>query len=146
MTTEDGQELMRRLQEYKKVVRKTGNTFDHLDVSNRIGSFIAWRCGGMLARETLDRIALLARWQHHIISDKFGEHLPKEPGLRSAEIYEELCRNIISRDGDKADMLARDLISHLQIHFSDALEDYLAKSEAEKSAQRAARSRRKSGD
>lgn len=145
MTASDGQELMRRLEDYKAIVRKTGNTFEHLDVSNRIGSFIAWRCGGALAREMLDRIALLARWQHHIISDKFGEHLPPEPALRSAEIYEELCNNIVDRDGDKADASARELIGHLQAHFGDALEDYLAKSEADKLTLRSTRGQKKSG-
>ena len=146
MTEEDGKELLRRLEEYKAIVRKTGKTFEHLDVANRIGSFIAWRCEGALAREMLDRLALLARWQHHVISDKFGEDLPKEPALRSAEIYEELCLHIVRRDADKADESARALIGNLQTHFADVLEDYLAKAEAEKNAQQTTRSRRKSGD
>src|SRR3546814_10267720 len=66
MTDRDGRELMHRLVEYKDVTQRTDNTFEHIKVSNRIGRFIAKRSNAPLALELLDRVALLARWQHNV--------------------------------------------------------------------------------
>lgn len=136
MSAADGRELLVRLEAYKDIVQRTQNTFEHLDVSNRIGSFIAWRCDAPLAKELLDRVALLARWQHHVLSDTFIEELPVSPGLRSAEIYEELCHHIVKRRGDEADRAARDLIGHLQNHFGVALDRYLSEETTRREAAR----------
>jgi hypothetical protein len=120
--------LLRRLQDYTAVVRKTRNTFEHLAVSNRVGAFIARRCGGALATDMLDRIALFARWQHHVISE---EYFSTEAGLHSAELYEMLCRHIVAREPDAADAAARALLGHLQALFAAPLDDYLAARHAE---------------
>lgn len=128
LSDEDGQELMRRLEGYKKLVHETTNTFEHLALSNRVGAFIARRCGGALATDMLDRIALFARWQHHVVSeDYFGD----DAGVRSAELYEVLCRHIVARAPDAADAAARALLGHLQDRFTAPLDDYLTARRAE---------------
>ena len=123
MSVADGQELMRRLEGYKTLVHQTSNTFEHLALSNRIGAFIARRCGGALARDMLDRIALFARWQHHVIAE---DYFTDDAGVRSAELYELLCQHIVAHRPDLADAAARALLGHLQDRFTAPLEDYLA--------------------
>ncbi|MFZ5747878.1 MAG: GntR family transcriptional regulator [Pseudomonadota bacterium] len=123
MSDEDGQELMRRLEEYKVVVRETTNTFAHLAVSNRVGAFIARNCGGALAMEMLNRISLFARWQHHVISSDF---FSGDAARESAELYEVLCGHIVAREADAADAAARALLGHLQERFAAPLDAYLA--------------------
>lgn len=127
MSAEDGRELLRRLQDYKDIVRATGNTFEHLAVSNRIGTFIAWRCGGALARDMLGRVTLFARWQHHVISADHFDTFEVHPGLRSAELYEALCEAIVARDPDLADAAARMLLHHLQVYFEAPLDAYISR-------------------
>ncbi|MBT9444627.1 MAG: GntR family transcriptional regulator [Hyphomonadaceae bacterium] len=139
MTESEGQHLLRRLEEFKDVAARTRNTFDHLAVSNRIGSYIARRSGAPLATELLDRIAILARWQHQVISEKFIESLPVAPALRSAEIYEELCHHIVNRRAAAADEAARALLGHLQDYYSGALDLYFATQEAPVKPRRARR-------
>src|SRR3546814_2697071 len=75
MTDRDGRELMHRLVEYKDVTQRTDNTFEHIKVSNRIGRFIAKRSNAPLALELLDRVALLARWQHNVRSEEHTSEL-----------------------------------------------------------------------
>ena len=123
MTEEDGAELMRRLDGYKKVVHETTNTFEHLAVSNRVGAFIARRCGGALATDMLDRIALFARWQHHVIAPGY---FSDDAGRRSYDLYAVLCRHIVAHEPDAADAAARALLGHLQDRFAAPLDDYLA--------------------
>lgn len=124
MSDRDGRELMHRLVEYKDVTQRTENTFEHLKVSNRIGRFIAKRSNAPLALELLDRVALLARWQHNVYTDSFFRSHGNEPGRRSAVLYEELCRHIVDRNGDEADSAARRLIGITQASFGKALEEY----------------------
>ena len=137
MSAADGEELLRRLETYKTVVQQTTNTFEHLAVSNRVGAFIARRCGGALATDMLDRIALFARWQHHVISEGY---FSDEAGLMSAELYDTLCRHIVAREPDAADTAARALLGHLQERFVAPLDEYLKarRSETPKRAARAA--------
>jgi GntR family transcriptional regulator, rspAB operon transcriptional repressor len=123
MSNEECVELMRRLDGYKTLVTETENTFEHLASSNRVGAYIARRCGGQLAADVLDRIALFARWQHHVISET---HYSREAGIRSAELYDILCRHIVSHEPDDADRAARALLEHLQSRFAEPLELYLA--------------------
>ena len=127
MTQRDGRELMHRLVEYKDVTQRTEDTFEHIKVSNRIGRFIAKRSNAPLALELLDRVALLARWQHNVYTDSYIETHGNEAGRRSAVLYEELCRHIVARDGDAADAAARDLIGVTQESFGRALEEYKAR-------------------
>jgi DNA-binding GntR family transcriptional regulator len=123
MTDAECKELLMRLEGYKQLVHRTKNTFEHLASSNRVGAFIARRCGGQLATDVLNRIALFARWQHHVVS---AEHFSLEGGIHSAELYEVLCRHIVAREPDAADQAARDLLEHLQLRFAEPLEQYLA--------------------
>src|SRR3546814_20639798 len=109
MTDRDGRELMHRLVEYKDVTQRTDNTFEHIKVSNRIGRFIAKRSNAPLALELLDRVALLARWQHNVYTDSYIETHGNEAAKRSAILYDELCRHFVARDGDAADSVARDM-------------------------------------
>lgn len=127
MTFEDGVELMRRVADYKAIIEASRNTFEHLAVSNRIGAFIARRCGGPLARQMLDRVALFARWQHHVISPTYFGEVEPYPGLKSAELYDVLCRHIVARDGEASDRAARELLGYLQEYFAAPLDAYLAK-------------------
>lgn len=136
MTIGDGAELMRRIDEYRDTVNRTVNTFEHLAVSNRIGAFIARKSGANLATEMLNRVALFARWQHHVIREDF---FSPEAGLRSADLYEELCRKIVARDSDAADAAARALLGHLQDRFAVPLEAYLAQPAAEQPSKRSTR-------
>lgn len=136
MSDADGQELILRLREFKEVAQNTRNTFAHLSVSNRIGRFIAKRAGAPLAMEMLDRIAILARWQHRVISDQFLESLPEAPALRSAEIYQELCEHIVHRRRDEADAAARALLGHLQSYYQSALDDYFSRIEKKPAGRR----------
>lgn len=123
MSDDDGQELLVRLEGYKTLVNQTKNTFEHLASSNRVGAFIARRCGGHLATDMLNRIALFASWQHHVIS---VDYFSIDAGIRSAELYETLCRHIVARDPDRSDEAARALLGHLQERFAEPLEEYLA--------------------
>jgi DNA-binding GntR family transcriptional regulator len=123
LTAEQGRELMQRLDEYDRLVRRTQNTFKHLAASNRIGAFIARNSGAALATEMLNRIALLARWQHHVIAKEF---FSKEAGIESARLYRELARALIEREPDLADTRARELLKHLQERSVEPLEAYLA--------------------
>lgn len=125
MSDRDGRELMHRLVEYKDVTQRTDNAFAHLEVSNRIGRFIAKRSNAPMAMELLDRLALHARWQHNVFTQEFiAEHDTDETGKRSAVIYEQLCRVIVARQPDEADSLARDLIATSQQKFAQALDAY----------------------
>jgi DNA-binding GntR family transcriptional regulator len=124
MSDADGVILMSSLESFKAIVRKTTNTFEHLAVSNRIGAFIARRSGVPLATDILDRVALFARWQHHVLSDHY---FSPEDGLESARLYELLCRHIVARDGDAADSAAKSLLAYLQERYITPLDDYLAK-------------------
>lgn len=123
MSPEDGVELLKRLETYKDVVRRTRNTFEHLATSNRIGAFIARRSGCQLASALLDRIALFARWQHHVIEPDF---FTAEAAQESADIYESLCRHIVNRRADEADEAARALLGFLQNQFRGPLDAYLS--------------------
>lgn len=127
MSEADGRELMARLEGYKAIVRRTKNTFEHLASSNRVGAFIARRCGGQLASDVLNRIALFARWQHHVIA---AEHFSIEAAIHSADLYEILCRHIVARNPDAADFAARELLANLQRHFAEPLDIYLAERQA----------------
>lgn len=127
MSDRDGRELMHRLVEYKDVTQRTDNTFQHIQVSNRIGRFIAKRSNAPLALELLDRVALLARWQHNVYTDSYLKDHGNEAGKRSAVLYEQLCRHIVTREPDAADMAARDLIAVTQDSFSEALAEYKAR-------------------
>jgi len=127
MTDRDGRELMHRLVEYKDVTQRTGSTFEHIKVSNRIGRFIAKRSNAPLALEMLDRVALLARWQHNVYTDSYIETHGNEAVKRSAVLYDVLCRHIVARDGAAADSSARDLIGVTQDSFGRALEEYKAR-------------------
>ncbi|HZG33126.1 MAG TPA: GntR family transcriptional regulator [Sphingopyxis sp.] len=128
MSDRDGRELMHRLVEYKDVTERTTNSAEHLRVSNRIGRFIAKRSNAPLALELLDRLALLARWQHNVYTDEFvAAHGEGEVGRRSAVLYEQLCRHIVAREPDDADRVARDLIATSQQNFAEALADYKAR-------------------
>jgi DNA-binding GntR family transcriptional regulator len=128
MTDRDGRELMHRLIEYKDVTERTSNSAEHLRVSNRIGRFIATRANAPLALELLDRLALLARWQHNVYTDEFiAAHGEGEIGRRSAVLYEQLCRHIVAREPDDADRLARELIATSQQNFAEALAEYKAR-------------------
>ncbi len=139
MTQRDGRELMHRLVEYKDVTQRTEDTFEHIKVSNRIGRFIAKRSSAPLALELLDRVALLARWQHNVYTDSYIETHGNEAGRRSAVLYEELCRHIVARDGDAADASARDLIGVTQASFGRALEEYKARHAKPKPGRRRAK-------
>ncbi|WP_439569934.1 GntR family transcriptional regulator [Sphingopyxis sp.] len=139
MTQRDGRELMHRLVEYKDVTQRTEDTFEHIKVSNRIGRFIAKRSNAPLALELLDRVALLARWQHNVYTDSYIETHGNEAGRRSAVLYEELCRHIVARDGDAADASARDLIGVTQESFGRALEEYKARHAKPKPGRRRAK-------
>jgi len=139
MTQRDGRELMHRLVEYKDVTQRTEDTFEHIKVSNRIGRFIAKRSNAPLALELLDRVALLARWQHNVYTDSYIETHGNEAGRRSAVLYEELCRHIVARDGDAADASARDLIGVTQESFGRALEEYKARHAKPKPGRRKAK-------
>lgn len=123
MSDEDGAELLRRLDRYRALVHETSNTFEHLALSNRVGAFIARRCGGALATDMLDRIALFARWQHHVIAENY---FSPEAGRESAELYDVLGAHIVARQPDAADAAARALLGHLQERFVAPLDDYLA--------------------
>ena len=127
MSDRDGRELMHRLVEYKDVTQRTENTFAHINVSNRIGRFIAKRSNAPLALELLDRVALLARWQHNVYTDSYIEAHGNEAGLRSAVLYEVLCRHIVARETDAADAAARELIAVTQDSFGQALSEYKAR-------------------
>lgn len=128
ITDRDGRELMHRLIEYKDVTERTSNSAEHLRVSNRIGRFIATRANAPLALELLDRLALLARWQHNVYTDEFiAAHGEGEIGRRSAVLYEQLCRHIVAREPDDADRLARELIATSQQNFAEALAEYKAR-------------------
>lgn len=139
LTDDQGRELLRRLDAYDRLVRKTGNTFEHLTASNRIGAFIARNSGASLATELLNRIALFARWQHHVITnaDISDEAGIVAAGIRSAELYFELARALIRRDPEESDRRARALLQHLQERSVEPLEAYLARRDtAEKNSRR----------
>jgi DNA-binding GntR family transcriptional regulator len=129
LTEDQGQELLRRLNAYDRLVRNTGNTFEHLTASNRIGAFIARASGAVLATELLNRIALFARWQHHVITkaEVTDEAGIVQAGIRSAELYFELVRALIRRDPEESDRRARSLLQHLQDRSVEPLEAYLAR-------------------
>lgn len=127
MSDRDGRELMHRLVEYKDVTQRTENTFEHIRVSNRIGRFIATRSNAPLALELLDRIALLARWQHNVYTDSYIETHGNEAGRRSAVLYDKLCHHIVAREADAADLAARELIAVTQDSFGQAFEEYKAR-------------------
>jgi len=139
MTDRDGRELMHRLVEYKDITQRTDNTFEHIRVSNRIGRFIAKRCNAPLALELLDRVALLARWQHNVYTETYLTEHASEAGKQSAVLYEKLCRHIVARDGDAADAVARDLIGVTQNSFGRALEEYKARHAKPKPSRRRAK-------
>lgn len=140
MSDRDGRELMHRLVEYKDVTQRTENTFEHIRVSNRIGRFIAKRSNAPLALELLDRVALLARWQHNVYSESYIEAHGNEAGRRSAVIYEKLCRHIVARQADAADLTARELIAITQDSFARALDEYKDRRAKSKPRRRRARS------
>ncbi len=139
MTQRDGRELMHRLVEYKDVTQRTENTFEHIKVSNRIGRFIAKRSNAPLALELLDRVALLARWQHNVYTDSYIETHGNDAAKRSAILYDALCRHIVARDGDAADAVARNLIGVTQESFGRALEEYKARHSKPKPGRRKAK-------
>ena len=139
MSDRDGRELMHRLVEYKDVTQRTENTFEHIKVSNRIGRFIAKRSNAPLALELLDRVALLARWQHNVYTNSYIETHGNEAGRQSAILYDELCRHIVARDGDAADAAARELIGVTQSSFGQALEEYKARHAKPKPGRRRAK-------
>ena len=139
MSDRDGRELMHRLVEYKDVTQRTENTFEHIRVSNRIGRFIATRSNAPLALELLDRIALLARWQHNVYTDSYIETHGNEAGRRSAVLYEKLCRHIVAREADAADLAARELIAVTQDSFGQAFEEYKARRTKAKPGRRRAK-------
>lgn len=139
MSDRDGRELMHRLVEYKDVTQRTNNTFEHIKVSNRIGRFIAKRSNAPLALELLDRIALLARWQHNVYSGSFIEAHGNAAAERSAILYDKLCRHIVAREADAADLAARELIAVTQASFGQALEEYKARREKPKPGRRRAK-------
>lgn len=128
ISVEDGHTLMMKLGEYKALVHRTRNTFDHLALSNRIGAFIARCSGARLASDMLDRVALFARWQHHVLAADYYE---PEAGIRSAELYEALCRAIVAHQPDSADQAARALLGYLQQRFEQPLSEYLTVKRAE---------------
>lgn len=137
LSDRDGRELMHRLIEYKDVTDRTANSAEHLRVSNRIGRFIAKRSNAPMALELLDRLALLARWQHNVYTDEFiAAHGEGEIGRRSAVLYEQLCRHIVAREPDDADRVARDLIATSQRSFAEALAEYKARRVKGKPARR----------
>lgn len=119
----DGKELSHRLDQYEKLVRTSRNTFEHLAASNRIGAFIARHGNASLANELLDRIALFARWQHHVIKE---DHFSTEAGIESAALYRVLAGALAANDPDAADAAARALLGHLQSRSIEPLEAYLA--------------------
>lgn len=139
MSDRDGRELMHRLIEYKDVTERTTNSAEHLRVSNRIGRFIAKRSNAPMALELLDRLALLARWQHNVYTDSYIETHGNEAAKRSAILYDALCRHIVARDGDAADAVARDLIGVTQNSFGRALEEYKARHAKPKPSRRRAK-------
>ena len=124
MSDRDGRELMHRLVEYKDITQRTNNTFEHIRVSNRIGRFIAKRCNAPLALELLDRVALLARWQHNVYTETYLTEHASEAGKQSAVLYEKLCRHIVAHEADAADETARELIGVTQASFAEALQEY----------------------
>lgn len=124
MSEPDGRELLHRIKQYRAVVENTNDTFEHLKVSNRIGRYIAKRCGGELALELIDRLALLARWQHNVFTHQYIDRQDNAAGLRSADIFEELCLKLVERDADAAEQAARDLIGVSQTMFAGALDEY----------------------
>ncbi|PKB13575.1 DNA-binding GntR family transcriptional regulator [Novosphingobium kunmingense] len=136
MSDREGRELMHRLVEYKDVTRRTENTFEHIAVSNRIGRFIAKRSNSPLALELLDRVALLARWQHNVYTDSFIEAHGHDAGRESAMLYERLCRHIVAREADAADAAARALIAVTQDRFAAAFEEYKAQRTKAKAGRR----------
>ncbi|HCY54770.1 MAG TPA: hypothetical protein DF715_04365 [Oceanicaulis sp.] len=115
-------ELRIRIAEYAELVTQTDNTFEHLAASNRVGAFIARHSGAGLAKDMLDRIALFARWQHHVIAQ---EYFSIEAGKESAELYRDLLAALVARDPDSADRRARALLRFLQVKTAAPLEDYL---------------------
>lgn len=123
MSDADGAELLRRLDSYRALVYETNNTFEHLAMSNRIGAFIARRCGGQLATDMLNRIALFARWQHHVLSENY---FSPEAGRESSGLYDQLGAHIVAHNGEAADAAARALLGHLQERFVKPLDEYLA--------------------
>lgn len=131
MTDSEAEALVERVKEFTAIAHATRNTFDHLAVSNRIGAYIARCARAPQAKTLLDRMAVVAKWQQRVVSQKFLEDLPVAPALKSAEIYEQLCHAIQARQPEIADALARDLIGHLQTYFEEALSTYL---DAEKAA------------
>ncbi len=122
MSPEQCTELRARLVDYTELVHRTRNTFEHLSASNRIGAYIARKSGAAFATELLNRIALFARWQHHVIAE---EYFDSGAGIRSAELYHILIDAIADKDGDAADLAARNLLGHLQLRSMRPLEDYL---------------------
>lgn len=127
MSDRDGRELMHRIIEYKDVTERTTDSAEHLRVSNRIGRFIAMRSNAPMAQELLDRIALLARWQHNVYTAEFvASHGEGAVGRQSAMLYEKLCRHIVARKPDAADLAARELIATSQQNFAEALAEYKA--------------------
>ncbi len=123
MSDKDGAELLRRLAQYRELVHQTTNTFEHLAMSNRVGAFIARRCKAALATDMLDRIALFARWQHHVIAENY---FSADAGRESAELYDVLGAHIVAHEADAADAAARALLGHLQNRFVAPLDEYLA--------------------
>lgn len=132
----DGQELLRRIEAFKTIVRETPDTLAHLAVSNSIGSFIAHRSGAPMASELLDRVALFARWQHHVLRVDYLESIKPRPGIRSAELYEALCHHIVHGEADAADRAAHELLAFLQKHFEPALDLFLAERKTEPAKRR----------
>lgn len=122
-TDADTVELAGRLDEYERLVHESRNTFEHLAASNRIGAFIARHSDATLANELLNRIALFARWQHHVIRE---DHFNADAAIESAVLYRVLAKALDARDPDAADMAARALLGHLQQRSMEPLEAYLA--------------------
>lgn len=141
MSDREGRELMHRLVEYKEVTLRTDNTFQHMQVANRIGRFIAKRSNAPLALELLDRVALLARWQHNVYTESFLKDHGSQAGKQSAALYEKLCQHIIAREPDAADMTARKLIAVTQDSFADALAEHKARLAKAKPGRRRARAK-----
>src|SRR3546814_12763048 len=121
MSDRVGRELMHRLIEYKDVTERTSNSAEHLRVSNRIGRFIAKRSNAPMELELLDRLALLARWQHNVYTDEFiAAHGEGEVGSRSVVLYDKICRHLVASEPVDTDPVARDYIATAEQSFHQA--------------------------
>lgn len=115
-------ELRIRLAAYAALVRETRNTFEHLTASNRIGAYITRASGAAFATELLDRIALFARWQHHVVAE---EYFSADAGIRSADLYAILVDALAAGDGQASDEAARALLEHMRVRSAEPLEEFL---------------------